>query len=235
MHDYDDTIDWDEFWRGANNENRNGATPSSHHLIGVLSDFITEKGVPDSFADVGCGPGLVAFDVGKSHSETTVVGYDAAESIIVKNRQHAHEDGVENVHFERAVLPTFDPKRQFDLVLCYATLDYVAEPERALRNLYDAVAPGGHLVCNYPNRLARAHRRKFVDSPETYLEGDEASRFDPEQFTERFQLVLDGDNLLSYERIHSALGTWPQSIWSVVEKPDKRWAWRHFPLVFVPK
>jgi hypothetical protein len=31
------------------------------------------------------------------------------------------------------------------------------------------------------------------------------------------------------------LGTWPQSVWRRVDKPDVRWAWRHHPLVYVPK
>lgn len=232
MHDYENTINWHQFWIEADDEDRTGATPSSHHLIDVLREFIGEKGVPGSFADVGCGPALVAFDVAKRHPETTVIGYDAAESILIENRQCAKEDDMKNLHFEQALLPAFDASQQFDLVLCYATLDYVAESERALWNLYDAVAPGGHLVVNYPNRFTRAHYCEVVNAPETF---DESSGFDPERFGERFQLVLSGDSLLSYERIHEALGTWPQSVWSVVEKPDKRWAWRHYPLVYVPK
>jgi SAM-dependent methyltransferase len=233
MHDYDDTIDWHQFWSEADDEDRDSATPSSHHLLGVLSEFIAETGVPDSFADVGCGPALIALDVAERYPETTVVGYDAAESILTENRQCAEENSRENIRFEQAMLPAFDPDRQFDLVLCYATLDYIAESERALQNLYDAVAPDGHLVFNYPNRFARTHRREVVNSPESY--GDRDDDFDRERFAERFQLVLGGKNLLSYERIHDALGTWPQSFWSVVERPDKRWAWHHFPLVYVPK
>lgn len=233
MHDYDDTIDWHQFWSEADDEDWESATPSSHHLLEVLPEFVAETGVPDSFADVGCGPALVAFEVAERHPDTTVIGYDAAESILAENRQRAEQDGIENIRFERTALPAFNPDRQFDLVLCYATLDYVAESVRVLRNLYDAVAPGGSLVFNYPNRFARAHRRGVANSPEAYDDLDED--FDIERYAERFQLVLDGENLLSYERIHDALGTWPQSFWSVVERPDKRWAWRHFPLVYVPK
>lgn len=232
MHDYDDTIDWDQFWNEAEDEDRTGATPSSHHLLEVLPEFIAEKGVPDSFADVGCGPALVAFDVANRYPETTVVGYDAAEPILTENRQRAEEGDVGNLYFEQTVLPAYNPGRQFDLVLCYATLDYIAESERVLQNLYDAVASGGYLLFNYPNRFAQAHRCGIINSPESYDLDDD---FDLERYAERFRLVIDGENLLSYECIHNVLGTWPQSFWSVVEKPDKRWAWRHFPLVYVPK
>lgn len=233
MSRYDDTIDWNQFWREADDENRENATPSVHHLIEVLPEFIDEKGTPDSFADVGCGPGLATFEIAKRYPETTAVGYDAAEPVLTENRQSVEDEGIENLQFEQATLPAFNPGRQFDLVLCYATLDYVAESEQALQNLYDAATSDGHLLFNYPNRLGRAHRRRMVNAPEKF--GRDNEDFDTEQYAERFQLVIDGENLLSYKRVRETLGTWPQSIWSVVEKPDKRWAWRHFPLVYVPK
>jgi len=44
------------------------------------------------------------------------VGYDAAEPVLAENRERANEGDVENVAFERAVLPAFDPDRKFDLV-----------------------------------------------------------------------------------------------------------------------
>lgn len=230
---HDETIDWNRFWTDADDEDRDGATPSSHHVPGLLAEFVAETGVPDSFASVGCGPGVVAFDVAERHPETTVVGYDAAEPILAENRQRARERGVENVRFERAVLPAFDPGRQFDIVLCFGTLCYVAESERALDNLYEAVAPGGHLVVGYTNRLGRAHYRRVVENPP---EGEDGTpEVDPERFARRFRLVLDGESILSYERIHDALDTWPRSFWSVTEKPEGRWAWRNHPLVYVPK
>lgn len=227
------TIDWNRYWSEADEEDRIGASPSAHHVVDVLPEFFAETSVPDSFADVGCGLGRVTFDVAERYPETTVVGYDAAEPALRDNRQQARERGLDDVRFERTVLPEFDPDRRFDVVFSYFTLCYVADVERALRNMYAAVEPGGYLVFNYFNRFAQAHWRTVADSPEEYL--DESSTFDPDRYAERFELVLEGDSLLSYERIHDALGTWPQSFWSIVEKPDIRWAWRHHPLVYVPK
>lgn len=229
---YSDTIDWHRFWLDADDEERRSATPSAHHVPELLAELFAEKGVPDSFADVGCGPGVVTFDVAERHPETTVVGYDAAESILTENRERARDGGYENVSFERTVLPEFDPGRRFDLVLCYGTLAYVAESERALRQLYDAVAPGGNLVLGFINRLGRAHHQRLVDDPDEYAPDPE---FDAERHAERFRLVLDGESTLSYRRIQDALGTWPRSFWEFAEKPEERWAWRHVPLVWVPK
>jgi trans-aconitate methyltransferase len=228
-----DTIDWHSYWANADDDDREAATPSTQHADEVLAAFVAETGVPGAVADVGCGTGNVTFELARRHPETTVVGYDAAEPVLAENRGRARREGLDNVRFERAVLPDFDPGREFDLVFSYFTLCYVRDVERALQNLYDAVAAGGHLVFNYQNRLARAHWQTMADDPDEYL--GEESAFKPGRFEERFRLLLDGENLLSYEAIHDTLGTWPQSVWSVVDRPDKRWAWRHWPLVYVPK
>jgi SAM-dependent methyltransferase len=161
------------------------------------------------------------------------VGYDAAEPVLAENRERANEGDVENVAFERAVLPAFDPDRKFDLVSSFFTLCYVADVERAIRTLYGAVAPGGYLVVQYHNRLARAHYRAIAKSPREYL--DESSAWDPDHFAERFALTVEGENLLSYERIHEVLGTWPRSVFSVAEGAEQYGAHRYEPLVFVPK
>lgn len=228
--DWTHTIDWNEFWTDADEEDRRGAMPSTQHARDLLADFVEETGVPDSVADVGCGPGPVTFDLAGRYPETTVVGYDAAETVLVENRQRARDEGVGNVRFEHAVLPEFGPDEQFDLVFCHGTLCYVAECEHAVANLYDAVAPDGFLVLGYTNRLASTHYRGALENPP-----DGKDEADVERFEERFPLVLEGEDLLSYRRIHEAVGTWPRSFWSVVDKPEERWAWRNHPLVHVPK
>jgi SAM-dependent methyltransferase len=230
---YDGTIDWDDFWSDADAEEREHQSPAAHHADDVVADFLAATGATGAFADVGCGPGNIAFQVADAYPDADVVGYDAAEPVLADNHERARERGAENVRFERAVLPGFDPDRQFDVVFSYFTLCYVADVETALQNLYDAVAPGGYLVFNYQNRLARGHWRWLAEDPEERIQ--EASAFDPETFERRFELLIEGENLLSYDRIHEVLGTWPQSVWRRVDKPDLRWAWRHHPLVYVPK
>ena len=230
---FEHTIDWNRFWETADADDRAGATPSTHHLTDFLEDFVATKGVPDSVADVGCGPGEVAFAVAERHPETTVVGYDTAGSILDENRKRAREDGVENVRFERATLPTFDPNQKFDLVCCYATLCYVADSETALRTLYDAVAPGGHLVLGYVTEDGRKHYDGRLADPDAWREHDPT--FDPHEFARRFRLVLEGKSTLSETAIEDALGTPPRQFWEFTEKPEERWAWDHVPLVWIPK
>ncbi|MFC5969972.1 class I SAM-dependent methyltransferase [Halomarina salina] len=230
---YSDTIDWDQYWTDPDEADREAASPSAQLLVDPFSEFLAERGGPDSYADVGCGAGATVFDVAARYPESTVVGYDAATPVLESNRERADCEGHESLTFERAVLPEFDPDRQFAVVSAFYTLVYVADVERALGNLYDAVEPGGVLVFTYHNRLARARFRSVAEAPEEHLGGD--SPFDPDRYAERFRLLVEGENLLSYDRIEATLGRRPQSVWSVVGDEHRYPAWRHNPLVYVPK
>lgn len=230
---YDGTIDWTEYWRHADEGDREAASGSARYLLEPLREFFAERGVPDTYADVGCGPGAAVLEVAKQYPETTVFGYDSAEPILEENRRRARREGDANVSFERAVLPEFDPEQQFDVVSSFYTLCYVADVDRALQNLFDAVAPGGYLLFTYHNEYARSMFESIAESPHEYL--DETSAWDPDHFAERFELILNGESLLSYRRIREVLGSWPQSVWSVADESERYDAWRQNPFVFVPK
>lgn len=230
---FERTIDWREYWADADEADRAGASPSAELLVDPLLALLEDRGAPTSLADVGCGTGMVPFAVSDRYPDATVVGYDAAEPIVAANRERTADRDRSNVEFRTATLPAFEPDEQYDVVCCFYTLCYVPEVERALEALYDAVAPGGDLVLTYHNSLARAHFQGIADAPHEHLE--ESSPWDPDRFTDRFAALLDGESLLSHERIHDVLGTWPQSAWSVVGDEHRYPAWRHNPLVFVPK
>jgi SAM-dependent methyltransferase len=227
------TIDWEEYWEDADGADRAGASPSAELVVDPLLTFLEERGDPDALADVGCGTGTVPFAVAERYPDADVVGYDAAEAVVADDREEAADRGLSNVAFERATLPAFDHDRQFDVICCFYTLCYVPAVEDALRALYDAVAPGGALVITYHNRLAQSHFQGIAADPHEHL--GESSPWDPDRFDDRFAAMLDGESLLSHERIHDVLGTWPQSVWSVVGDDDRYPAWRHNPLVYVPK
>lgn len=230
---YDGTIDWDAYWTDADEQLRAEASPSAQHAAEVIADFVAARGGADAVADVGCGTGAATFAVADRHPGTTVVGYDAAEPVLAENRERARDDGIDDVRFERAVLPEFDPDRQFDVVFSYFTLQYVRDVERALESLYDAVAPGGVLAFNYLNEDGRAYCLQSAADPEA--NADRAFVFDPEQYTDRFRALLDGDSVLTQARIEDTLGVEPRDVYAVVDRPDKQWAWHHAPLVYVPK
>lgn len=228
---YANTIDWDEYWETDDEASHD--PPSGEFIVEPLVEFFERRGVPASYADVGCGPAPTVFEAAERYPETTAVGYDAAQPVIAANRERAREEGYENARFEQTVLPDFHPDQQFDVVSSFFTLCYVADIEQALQNMYDAVAPGGDLVLTYHNQYAQSMFESIAASPHEYL--DESSRWDPDRFADRFELVLDGESILSYRKIHDILDSWPQSVWSVTENTDRYGAWRMNPLVYVPK
>jgi trans-aconitate methyltransferase len=216
------SFDWDEFWRTASTDTRGTARPGRFDKSEQFERFFARRGVPETVCSVGCGPADCEFELARSYPDTTIDCYDTSEAIVEENRKRAAEAGVENITFGVATLPDPAITGQFDLVYCYATLTYVRAVERAIENLYALVAPDGCLVFDYPNRHTRAsYRGHLADGVPN-----------PEGFRERFGLVLDGENLLSHERIHDLLGRWPRSFYATVDRDDPP---RDSPCVFVPK
>lgn len=226
------TIDWDSYWTEADEDDREDASPSAKYVLEPLLEFLETRGGCDSLADVGCGTGTVAFAAAERYPEASVIGYDAAEPVLAANRERAREAGHSNLQFERTVLPDFEPDRRFDVVCSCFTLCYVPAVEDALRALYDAVEPGGDLVVTYHNRLGQEHMRAAAENPGEHV--DESSPWEPDRVADRFRALLDGDSLLSRERVFDAVGSWPRELWATVDAEPYP-AWQHIPLVHVPK
>lgn len=212
------SFDWERDFYAADDWDR-GAYLGGEDMPGHLATFFEDVGVPDSIADVGCGPALVPFELAPEYTDTEFHCYDVAPSVVEANRQRASEAGLSNLRFAVASLPDLGVDREFDLVYCMATLYFVADAERALRELYDLVTPGGTLVCNYPNRYTRTWVVEEADAEKR----------------EAFDLVARGENLLSYERIGELLGRTPRSYWSAVGASDEPYARRSSPAVYVRK
>jgi SAM-dependent methyltransferase len=229
---YDGTIDWNAYWREGREADADfPANVGAYGKADLLARFFEAEGVPDDFTSVGCGPADCPLELAERFPELDVVGYDAAESVVRKNRERVESEADDDgdgettnrgkVAFEVATLPDFDVDRQFDLVYCYATLHYVREIERAIRNLYERVRPGGHLVFNYPNEATREfYHDQFDDEPE---------------FRDRFELVFEGENVVSADEIENALGATVHDYWDAVDADRDVGAAPQNPCVYVEK
>lgn len=156
---------------------------------------------PKDVASIGCGPAVTLFDLAERFPDTEFYGYDVSETVVADNREAAADQ--QNLHFETDALPALDTDRQFDVVYCVATLFFVADLEQALQSLFERVREGGSLVVNYPNDALR----EFADS----FEGRKR---------EAFELVRDGENLLTEAGVKQALGTDVQNYWTAVDAED---------------
>jgi SAM-dependent methyltransferase len=101
-------------------------------------------------ADLGCGVGMVtallAELVGPGGH---VVGIDASAAQLAKARERLNA-GISNTGFalvEASATDTGLPPGSFDLVFCRFLLLHLSEPDRALREMWALLKPGGVLVC----------------------------------------------------------------------------------------
>jgi SAM-dependent methyltransferase len=195
-------FDWEEFY--ADDDWDRGAYLAGEDMPDYLDRFFDAVGRPDTVLSVGCGPAYAEFVLADRHPEVEWTCVDVSPSVVDANRATARAEGLDTLTFAVDSLPDLAVEGSFDLVYCMAVLYFVRDVEPALQALYDRVAAGGHLVCNYANRHTRAWVRNEA----------------PERKREAFSLVLEGANLLSYDRIESVLGTRPRPYWRAVDADD---------------
>ncbi|MFL6566393.1 MAG: methyltransferase domain-containing protein [Burkholderiales bacterium] len=103
-----------------------------------------------SLLDCGCGPASITLGIAARLDPGEVVGIDFAPDQIAHARQAAAREGRRNIEFETAnvySLP-FESGR-FERVFSHALLEHLADPQRALREFYRVLAPGGVIgVCS---------------------------------------------------------------------------------------
>ena len=91
----------------------------------------------DRVLDIGCGAGLIASLLRSRVS--TISGVDVCAEMLAVARPWLD-------HAVRAQLETLDLGRHFDLVVCAGVLDFVEDPQAALRAIRRHVAPHGRAV-----------------------------------------------------------------------------------------
>ncbi|WP_158058490.1 methyltransferase [Halorussus halophilus] len=197
--------DWEQFYRNADYDRC--VYLAGEEMADLLARFFEREArgggdtFPEDVASVGCGPAVTLFDLAERFPRTEFYGYDVSETVIEDNQKKATDQP--NLHFEVDALPSLDIDRTFDVVYCVATLFFVADPEEALESLFDRVRDGGSLVVNYPND----ELRKAADS----FEGRKR---------EAFELVRNGQNVLTETDVSRGIGTEVRDYWKAVDAEE---------------
>ena len=103
-----------------------------------------------SVLDCGCGPGSITMGIATRTAPGKVVGIDFAQSQIERAKAAATQEGSPNVKFETGdcYSLSFD-SGNFDRVFSHALMEHLADPVRALRELYRVLKAGGVIgVCS---------------------------------------------------------------------------------------
>ena len=133
----------------------------------------------DSVLDIGCGFGDASVQLAEIvGSAGRVLGVDAAPRFVEAARQEASEAGVDNVRFEVADVETTKFPDRFDLAFSRFGTMFFANPVAAVRNVREALRPGGRLVMvvwrakveNDWIYRAQTITERFVTKPEEYDE-----------------------------------------------------------------
>jgi len=89
--------------------------------------------------DLGCGDGTLTARLAALFPHGEVVGIDASEGMLAIARQKA----ARNVRFLLLDMNALDFCDEFDVVFSNATLHWISDHERLLRNIWRSLRPGG--------------------------------------------------------------------------------------------
>ena len=97
--------------------------------------------------DVGCGTGAITADIARALGpDGMALGIDRDEAHVAgAARQYA---GLENLDFQTADILALDEEfhNRFDIVTAARTVQWISEPQRAIRNMKNAAKSGGRVI-----------------------------------------------------------------------------------------
>ena len=107
---------------------------------------------PIRVLDAGCGDGLLTLALAGRHPDWTFLGIDIRDDMLEGARIRARSRSLENATFLAADLEQPMPASGFDAVLAIECLSEIPDDARALRGMTAALAPGGALIAQVPER-----------------------------------------------------------------------------------
>jgi trans-aconitate 2-methyltransferase len=93
----------------------------------------------EQILDLGCGDGGLTSQIAEHVPEGAVLGIDASQGMI----DAALPKQRSNLHFRRVDINNLEFENEFDIVFSNATLHWVLDHDRLLKNVYRALRPGG--------------------------------------------------------------------------------------------
>lgn len=127
----------------------------NQRLLAYRARTITELCKGPKILEVGCGDGLITYELAKRFSQIVAIDGSAVRINRVKERiKKLHR----NVVFEVTLLEDFEPNCHFDTIVMTQILEHVKDPILALNRAKTWLKRNGFIIVNVPN-AASLHRR----------------------------------------------------------------------------
>ena len=102
-------------------------------------------GAKDRVLEIGCGTGTTALTL--APAVAAITGTDISGEMIAIAEEKRRTGGAENVRFLRAdAADDVSGGKPFDVVLAFNALHVLADPDAALRALFQQTRPGGYFI-----------------------------------------------------------------------------------------
>jgi SAM-dependent methyltransferase len=98
-------------------------------------------------ADVGCGAGHAINLMAQAFPRSRFTGYDFSEEGIGLGKAEAAAVGISNSSFEVRDAAQLGISERFDFMTIFDAVHDQAFPDKMLKSVYDALKPGGDLLC----------------------------------------------------------------------------------------
>lgn len=128
--------------------------PSRRLRLALADEVLSAEaaGKPLRVLDAGCGDGLLTLSLARRHGDWALLGVDRRADLLEGARERAVARGLGNVRFQPADLTRPLPEGGFGAVVALECLHEIPDDEAALRGMAGALAPGGLLALQVPER-----------------------------------------------------------------------------------
>lgn len=116
----------------------------------IVTNYAGER--PIRLLDAGASDGLLSLALAKRHPGWSLLGVDLRDDLLNGARARAEARALANARFVPADLTQPLPESGFDVVLALECLHEIPDDEQALEIMARALAPGGLLVIQVPDR-----------------------------------------------------------------------------------
>lgn len=155
-----------------------------HRVLATLEPYLLPI---EEVLDAGCGPAGIFM----IFPDSKVKAIDPLLSQYEAQLPHFSKVNYPNVKFENVSFETYVPSQKYDTIFCLNAINHVANIERSLDVLFDALKPGGQLIIS-----TDAHKYNLLKKIFQCLPGDilHPHQYDAREYAE--MLTARGGEIL---------------------------------------